>query len=217
MMKTIKLLFLSMVLTLAFGCTAFASEKKISTTDNVADGAVYDNPKTSENIDINNLSFLPQIEKFQVKSVRVYPVYQKPGDTQDYYNKEIYVSNTIPGNEWGQNNFLEVSPNTTERLLHSFDDQGYTVVKWRMEMDCYNSFKHPLKYNVESLDGSEKISAGAYNGTRTFNLIFPVQDTTAKYGNGYKGTFSYTSVTGNTVSLSAGGYVYLDSTSAGAK
>ena len=49
--------------------------------------------------------------------------------------------------------------------------------------------------------------------TRTFDLVFPVQNTTQKYGNGYKGTFTYTSVTGNVVSLEAGGYVYLNSSS----
>ena len=52
---------------------------------------------------------------------------------------------------------------------------------------------------------------------RTFDLVFPVQNTTPKYGNGYKGTFTYTSVTGNVVSLEAGGYVYLNSSSSDAQ
>ena len=70
---------------------------------------MYDNPRNLENADANNLAaFLPQIEKFQVKSVRVYPVYQKPGDTEDYYDSNIYVKHNISGNDWGQNNFLEV-------------------------------------------------------------------------------------------------------------
>lgn len=127
-MKTVKLLFFSVVFTLTFCFAAFASEKKIPATENFTNDVVYDNPRNLENADANNLAaFLPQIEKFQVKSVRVYPVYQKPGD------------------------------------------------------------------------------------------IFPVQNTTQKYGNGYKGTFTYTSVTGNVVSLEAGGYVYLNSSSSDAQ
>ncbi len=42
--------------------------------------------------------------------------------------------------------------------------------RWYMEIDCY------LKN---------------YNGTRTFEFDFPVQDTTATYYDGLKGTFSY--------------------------
>ena len=69
-------------------------------------------------------------------------------------------------------------------------------------MDCYNTYKHPLRYQFKSLDGGVTASGGAYSGmTRTFDLVFPVQNTTQKYGNGYKGTFTYTSVTGNVVSF----------------
>ncbi len=118
-MNTVKLLFFSVVFTLAFCFAAFASEKKIPATENFTNDVVYDNPRNLENADANNLAaFFPQIEKFQVKSVRVYPVYQKPGDTEDYYDSNIYVKHNISGNDWGQNNFLEVSPETTERLLH---------------------------------------------------------------------------------------------------
>ena len=218
-MKTVKLLFFSVVFTLTFCFAAFASEKKIPATENFTNDVVYDNPRNLENADANNLAaFFPQIEKFQVKSVRVYPVYQKPGDTEDYYDSNIYVKHNISGNDWGQNNFLEVSPETTERLLHIFDEQGYQVVKWIMEMDCYNTYKHPLRYQFKSLDGGVTASGGAYSGmTRTFDLVFPVQNTTQKYGNGYKGTFTYTSVTGNVVSLEAGGYVYLNSSSSDAQ
>lgn len=154
-MKTVKILFFSVVFTLTFCFAAFASEKKIPATENFTNDVVYDNPRNLENADANNLAaFLPQIEKFQVKSVRVYPVYQKPGDTEDYYDSNIYVT----------------------------------------------------------------ASGGAYSGmTRTFDLVFPVQNTTQKYGNGYKGTFTYTSVTGNVVSLEAGGYVYLNSSSSDAQ
>jgi len=56
------------------------------------------------------------------------------------------------------------------------------------------------------------LSVGAYNGSNTFDLYFPVQDTTEQYGNGYDGTFSYYSDTGKYVSLMAGGYVYLNAT-----
>lgn len=147
-MKTVKLLFFSVVFTLTFCFAAFASEKKIPATENFTNDVVYDNPRNLENADANNLAaFLPQIEKFQVKSVRVYPVYQ-----------------------------------------------------------------------FKSLDGGVTASGGAYSGmTRTFDLVFPVQNTTQKYGNGYKGTFTYTSVTGNVVSLEAGGYVYLNSSSSDAQ
>lgn len=110
-MKTVKILFFSVVFTLTFCFAAFASEKKIPATENFTNDVVYDNPRNLENADANNLAaFLPQIEKFQVKSVRVYPVYQKPGDTEDYYDSNIYVKHNISGNDWGQNNFLEVSP-----------------------------------------------------------------------------------------------------------
>lgn len=109
-MKTVKLLFFSVVFTLTFCFAAFASEKKIPATENFTNDVVYDNPRNLENADANNLAaFLPQIEKF------------------------------------------------------------------------------------------------------------PVQNTTQKYGNGYKGTFTYTSVTGNVVSLEAGGYVYLNSSSSDAQ
>lgn len=64
---------------------------------------------------------------------------------------------------------------------------------------------------------SEKKIPATSGMTRTFDLVFPVQNTTPKYGNGYKGTFTYTSVTGNVVSLEAGGYVYLNSSSSDAQ
>lgn len=219
MLKRIKLLVLTMLLTSVFCCTAFAStrEQEVSSTENVANDVVYDKPDISG--DINPAIVIPAIETFQVKSVRVYPEYTKPEEPgKIYYNKNIYAVHTIPGNNWGQNNFLEVSPETTERLLHSFDDKGYEVVKWRMEMDCYvANYKRPSRFEFKSLDGSQTISTSAYNGTRTFNLIFPVQDTTKQYGNGYDGTFSYYSTNGNYVSIMAGGYVYLNSTSSNAK
>ena len=118
-MKTVKLLFFSVVFTLTFCFAAFASEKKIPATENFTNDVVYDNPRNLEN---------------------------------------------------------------------------------------------------KSLDGGVTASGGAYSGmTRTFDLVFPVQNTTQKYGNGYKGTFTYTSVTGNVVSLEAGGYVYLNSSSSDAQ
>ena len=66
---------------------------------------------------------------------------------------------------------------------------------------------------------SEKKIPATENFTNdvVFDLVFPVQNTTQKYGNGYKGTFTYTSVTGNVVSLEAGGYVYLNSSSSDAQ
>lgn len=106
-MKTVKLLFFSVVFTLTFCFAAFASEKKIPATENFTNDVVYDNPRNLENADANNLA--------------------------------------------------------------------------------------------------------------AFDLVFPVQNTTQKYGNGYKGTFTYTSVTGNVVSLEAGGYVYLNSSSSDAQ
>lgn len=70
-MKTVKLLFFSVVFTLTFCFAAFASEKKIPATENFTNDVVYDNPRNLENADANNLAaFLPQIEKFQVKSVK---------------------------------------------------------------------------------------------------------------------------------------------------
>ena len=64
-MKTVKLLFFSVVFTLAFCFAAFASEKKIPATENFTNDVVYDNPRNLENADANNLAaFLPQIEKF---------------------------------------------------------------------------------------------------------------------------------------------------------
>lgn len=91
-MKTVKLLFFSVVFTLTFCFAAFASEKKIPATENFTNDVVYDNPRNLENADANNLAaFLPQIEKFQVKSVRVYPVYQKPGDTEESLEAGGYV------------------------------------------------------------------------------------------------------------------------------
>lgn len=85
-------------------------------------------------------------------------------------------------------------------------------------MECYvANYKRPSQFEFKSLDGSETVSALAYNGTRTFPLSFPVQDTTERYGNGYKGTFSYYATNGNYVSLMAGGYVYLNSTISGAQ
>ena len=42
-------------------------------------------------------------------------------------------------------------------------------------MDCYNIYKHPLRYQFKSLDGGVTASGGAYSGmTRTFDLVFPV-------------------------------------------
>lgn len=80
------------------------------------------------------------------------------------------------------------------------------------------NFTNDVVYDNKSLDGGVTASGGAYSGmTRTFDLVFPVQNTTQKYGNGYKGTFTYTSVTGNVVSLEAGGYVYLNSSSSDAQ
>ena len=219
MMKRIKLLVLTMLLTSAFCCTAFAStrEQEVSSTGNVANDVVYEKPDTSE--DINPAIVIPAIETFQVKSVRVYPMYTTPEQPDKVdYDENIYVAHTIPANKWGQTNLLEVSPETTEKLLHSFDNNGYEVVRWRMEMDCYvANYKRPSRFEFKSLDGSQTISAGAYNGTRTFSLDFPVQDTTKQYGNGYEGTFSYYSTNGNYVSVMAGGYVYLNSTSSNAK
>ena len=88
-MKTVKLLFFSVVFTLTFCFAAFASEKKIPATENFTNDVVYDNPRNLENADANNLAaFLPQIEKFQVKSVRVYPVYQKTSVTGNVVSLE---------------------------------------------------------------------------------------------------------------------------------
>ena len=43
-MKTVKLLFFSVVFTLTFCFAAFASEKKIPATENFTNDVVYDNP-----------------------------------------------------------------------------------------------------------------------------------------------------------------------------
>lgn len=218
MMKKTKLLALTMLLTFVFCCTAFANtgkQEESLLTEHVARGVVYDEPEIEEHI--SPAAVTPSI--FQVKNVRVYPAYVEPENPQKYqYDKNIYVENTIPGNNWGQTNFLRVSPQTTQRLLHSFDDIGYEVSFWRMEMDCrVANYQRPARFEFTSLDGSEKESGIAYNGTRTFYLYFPVQDTTEQYGNGYKGTFSYYTTTGSLASLMAGGYVYLNSPDANAK
>ena len=86
-----KIIIFSVVFTLTFCFAAFASEKKIPATENFTNDVVYDNPRNLEMQMQNNLAaFLPQIENFKLKSVRVYPVYQKPGDTEDYYDSNIY-------------------------------------------------------------------------------------------------------------------------------
>ena len=77
-MKTVKLLFFSVVFTLTFCFAAFASEKKIPATENFTNDVVYDNPRNLEDADANNLAaFLPQIEKFQVKKSTVTAIVQK--------------------------------------------------------------------------------------------------------------------------------------------
>ncbi len=71
-MKTVKLLFFSVVFTLTFCFAAFASEKKIPATENFTNDVVYDNPRNLENADANNLAaFLPQrkISSEKCKSV----------------------------------------------------------------------------------------------------------------------------------------------------
>lgn len=215
MAKKLKLFVLTALLASLFCCTAFAGtsiQKGSLLTGNVATGVVYDEPEIDQTANPANTVGAAQI--FQVKSVRVYPVYVKPEAPETFiYDKQIYAEHTISGTNWGQNNFLRLSPAGTQRLLHSFDDIGYEVSYWRMEMDCYvANFKRPSWFNFKSLDGSKTISKRAYNGSKTFDLTFPVQDTTEQYGNGYDGTFSYYSDTGQYVSLMAGGYVYLNST-----
>ncbi len=223
--KMIKTFGLALLLASTIFCTAFASTGEQSvpvSTGNVVNDVVYgENEKevkiSTDSVDIASL-VIPQVPTFQVKEVRVYPVYINPEDSTYYYNESIYAVNTISGNDWGQVNVLRISPETTEELLNSFDAIGYEVVRWRMEMDCYvANYERPSRFEFVSEDGSETISAGAYNGTRTFVLRFPVQDTTNKYGNGYEGTFSYYATNGNYVSLMAGGLVYLNDTSNGAK
>lgn len=56
-MKTVKLLFFSVVFTLTFCFAAFASEKKIPATENFTNDVVYDNPRNLENADANNLTY----------------------------------------------------------------------------------------------------------------------------------------------------------------
>lgn len=72
-MKTVKLLFFSVVFTLTFCFAAFASEKKIPATENFTNDVVYDNPRNLENADANNLAaFLPlnrKISSEKCKSV----------------------------------------------------------------------------------------------------------------------------------------------------
>jgi hypothetical protein len=55
-MKTVKILFFSVVFTLTFCFAAFASEKKIPATENFTNDVVYDNPRNLENADANNLA-----------------------------------------------------------------------------------------------------------------------------------------------------------------
>ncbi len=215
MVKKLKFLVFTTLLASLFCCTAFAGtsiQKGSLLTGNVATGVVYDEPEIDQTANPANSVGAAQV--FQVKSVRVYPVYVKPEAPETYlYNKNIYAERTIPGTNWGQNNFLRLSPAGTQRLLHSYDDIGYEVSYWKMEMDCYvANFKRPARFQFKSLDGSKTISEGAYNGSKKFELVFPVQDTTEQYGNGYDGTFSYYSDTGKYVSLMAGGYVYLNAT-----
>lgn len=215
MAKKLKLFVLATLLASLFCCTAFAGtsiQKGSLLTGNVAAGVVYDEPEIDQTANPANTVGAAQV--FQVKSVRVYPVYVKPEAPQDFcYDENIYAQRTIPGTNWGQNNFLRLSPAGTQRLLHSFDDIGYEVSYWKMEMDCYvANFKRPSWFNFKSLDGSETISQKAYNGSKRFDLYFPALDTTEQYGNGYDGTFSYYSDTGKYVSLMAGGYVYLNAT-----
>ena len=52
-MKTVKILFFSVVFTLTFCFAAFASEKKIPATENFTNDVVYDNPRNLENADAN--------------------------------------------------------------------------------------------------------------------------------------------------------------------
>ncbi|MDE6895265.1 MAG: hypothetical protein K2P43_03655 [Lachnospiraceae bacterium] len=86
-----------------------------------------------------------------------------------------------------------------------------------MEIGCYlKNYKNPYRYEFKSCSGGATIGGMAYNGTRTFEFDFPVQDTTATYYDGLKGTFSYYGQNGM-VTITASGYVYLNSNASGAK
>lgn len=218
MKKIKKVLAFALLLTSMACFTAFAGTGERVPTDNVALGVVYGEPKQEVKAGINPAGIFPAIETFQVKRVRLYPAYETPeAPGKVYYNKNVYVINTISGNDWGQNNMLYVSPATTEKLRHSFDEDGHVVSLWYMEMECYAAnYKTPSMYEFVSLDGSKRVTEAAYNGTKTFKLLFPVQDTTEQYSNGYKGSFSYYS-SGSLMKLTAGGYVYLNSNNSSAK
>lgn len=157
----------------------------------------------------------PVVEVFQIKNVRVYPMFFNSETNKYDYDKTIYVQNTLNSSDWGQVNTLNVSPQTTQRLLNAIE--GHEVTRWRMEMDCYlKNYKDPYRYEFKPCSGGTTIGGMAYNGTRTFELEFSVQNTAATYYDGLKGTFSYYSQNGM-VSLSAAGYVYLNSNASGAK
>ena len=87
----------------------------------------------------------------------------------------------------------------------------------RVTMKVLNSYKICLSKKTGILCGFYKFLNVLFEIAQQVDLVFPVQNTTQKYGNGYKGTFTYTSVTGNVVSLEAGGYVYLNSSSSDAQ
>ena len=150
---------------------AHATEQAADTTD-CASAKAYSNPR------------------FTVEEVRAYPAYYNASDGQYHYYQDIYQSTTKNITlVW-----LELTPETTQALLNSFNSRGIAATHWFVTIQWVASnFSKPLRYeyNAISNESGPKTIEAAYNGRKTLKYMFPVQNTTASYHDGLFGAFYY--------------------------